>query len=65
MNERRQLLAARRLFESLAASANAPVAVRLWDGSRISLREGEDPELEIAVADPGVLGSLLRRDPAK
>jgi cyclopropane-fatty-acyl-phospholipid synthase len=61
VNERRQLLAARRLFESLAVSANAPVAVRLWDGSRISLREGEDPELEIAVADAGVLGSLLRR----
>jgi cyclopropane-fatty-acyl-phospholipid synthase len=61
VNERRQLLAARRLFESLAAFLDVAVAVRLWDGSRISLREGEDPEIEIAVADPGVLGQTLRR----
>jgi len=61
--EERWLAAARGLFERLGGRNNERLSVRLWDGSRVPLSSDGDADtpLYIAIAGPGVLGSLLRR----
>jgi cyclopropane-fatty-acyl-phospholipid synthase len=53
--------AARRIIEHLAAVVDLPVAVRLWDGTRVALGQDADEAPTIAVSGPGVLGAFLRR----
>lgn len=57
----RYLAAARRVFAHLAETLDARFSVRLWDGSVIPLGEQADPETCLAIRDPGVLGSILRK----
>jgi cyclopropane-fatty-acyl-phospholipid synthase len=60
-SEARQLAAARRIFERMAAVVEIPFSVRLWDGTIIPLGRETRDEAYFAVSGPGVLGSLLRR----
>ncbi len=57
----RQLAAVRTLIQGLAGQLNAPVRVRLWDGSVEPLGEDATGDLEIAISGPGVIGAILRR----
>ena len=57
----RQLEAARGLARELGATLNLDASLRLWDGSRVPLGENVTGPFEIAIAGPGVIGSLLRR----
>ena len=57
----RYLSAARALFGQLAAELDLPLAVRLWDGSRIELGRDLADARAVTVAGPGVLRALLRR----
>jgi cyclopropane-fatty-acyl-phospholipid synthase len=61
----RQLTLAKQLVEALAAKLDSRVSVRLWDGSVLPL--GHDPEkgVELSIAGPGVIGSLLRKPTAE
>ena len=58
---KRQLKQATALFEFLRGRLNAPISVRLWDGSIIPLAEHVEPGLELSISGPGVIGTLLRR----
>jgi len=62
--ERRQLLRATEFFEFLRPRLNAPISVRLWDGTVIPLADSVHPGLEISLRSPGVIGTLLRRPKA-
>ncbi len=61
----RQIKQARSLFEFLRGRLNSPISVRLWDGSVIPLADHVEPGLEISIAGPGVIGTLLRRPTAE
>ena len=52
--------AARRLVGHLLAVSGLPVAVRLWDGSRVEPPDGP-PAGTVAITGPGVLGAILAR----
>ena len=52
--------AARRLLGHLLAVSGLPVAVRLWDGSRVEPPDGP-PAGTVAISGPGVLGAILAR----
>ena len=43
-----KLAAARKIFEHVGESINAPFSVRLWDGSKIPLGKNVDPKFYIA-----------------
>lgn len=57
----KQLDAVRKLIRQLAGRLNAPVNVKLWDGTVEPLGERVDTGLEIAISGPGVIGAILRR----
>ncbi|MGE0378465.1 MAG: class I SAM-dependent methyltransferase [Planctomycetaceae bacterium] len=57
----RQVRAAKTFLEHLAGQLNAPISVRLWDGTTIALSNNVRPELVLSISGPGVIGSLLRR----
>jgi cyclopropane-fatty-acyl-phospholipid synthase len=57
----RQLEAARGLAAELGARLDLDASLRLWDGSRTPLGRNVTGPFEIAIASPGVIGSLLRR----
>jgi cyclopropane-fatty-acyl-phospholipid synthase len=57
----KQLRAARRVLEHLGQSLDAPVSVRLWDGSLVPLGPVNGSPFSIGISGPGVIGSLLRR----
>ena len=57
---RRQLAAAHRVLADVAANSDIPIAVRLWDGSVVSLTNADCP-LTIVIRSPGVIGALIRR----
>ncbi len=57
----RQIRAARAFLEHLAQQLDAPLSVRLWDGSVVPLGKNVQPELVLSLSGPGVIGSLLRR----
>ncbi len=59
--EERQLEAARALVRDVAARLDVNAWVRLWDGSRLPLGHQPTGPLEIAIAGPGVIGSILRK----
>jgi len=56
-----RLAAARGLFTHIGELIDARFAVRLWDGSMVPLGRNVDTDFHLAINDPGVLGSLLRR----
>ena len=60
-SEQRQLTAARQVLEHEAAVADIPISLRLWDGTIVPLGREAGGKAQIAIAGPGVLGSLLRR----
>jgi cyclopropane-fatty-acyl-phospholipid synthase len=53
--------AARHVFEHLAKTIDAPLSLRLWDGTTVPLGRDAAGGPCIKVAGPGVLGALLRR----
>ncbi|MGD9785778.1 MAG: class I SAM-dependent methyltransferase [Hyphomicrobiaceae bacterium] len=57
----KQLAAAKALIADLAQSLRLDAFVRLWDGSRVPLGPDAQSAFEIAIADPGVIASTLRR----
>jgi cyclopropane-fatty-acyl-phospholipid synthase len=60
----KQIARATELIEYLRTKLNAPVSVRLWDGSVVALGENVHAGLEIVLKGPGVIGSVLRRPKA-
>ena len=62
--QKKQIARATELINYLRTKLNAPVSVRLWDGSVIPLGENVHPGLEIVLSGPGVIGSMLRRPKA-
>lgn len=58
--EARLAAAARRLLAPLLAASAVPVALRLWDGSRVE-PPGVAPAGTVAIGGPGVLGAILAR----
>ncbi|MCW0182143.1 MAG: cyclopropane-fatty-acyl-phospholipid synthase family protein [Zavarzinia sp.] len=59
--EARRLLAARRLFESVASKLDGSIAVRLWDGSVIPLGPHADTRYQVVFDSAATIGRLLRR----
>ena len=59
--ETKYLDAARRIFTHLAATADANISIRLWDGSYIPLGDNASEQWNISIKSPGVLGAILRR----
>jgi cyclopropane-fatty-acyl-phospholipid synthase len=57
----RHLAAARELIALLAAQLDLNASVRLWDGSRVPLGRQVSGPFEIIIANPRVIGALLRR----
>ncbi|NNJ26852.1 class I SAM-dependent methyltransferase [Alienimonas chondri] len=60
-NDTKQLAAARKAIAHLRETVDAPFSIELWDGSREPLGSNPHPELRIALAGPGVIGTLIRR----
>lgn len=56
-----RLAAARRLFVYVGELLDVRFSVRLWDGTMIPLGRNVDTDFFIAINEPGVIGSLLRR----
>ncbi|WP_366556115.1 cyclopropane-fatty-acyl-phospholipid synthase family protein [Aquibaculum sediminis] len=61
LSDSARLQAARRLLAFVAAKAELPLSVRLWDGSTVALGAEEAAQGHILVTGPEVLGALLRR----
>ncbi len=61
ISDQRRLDAARRIFEHLAAVADIPFSLRLWDGTIVPLGHDAPADRYFSISGPGVLGSLLRR----
>ncbi len=57
----KQLRAARNFLEHLAPALDIPIAVQLWDGSKVQLGATAQSEMYVSLGGPGVIGSLLRR----
>lgn len=58
----RQIAAVRELVRELASKLNAPVNVKLWDGSIEPLGEtAVGSPLQISISGPGVIGAILRK----
>ncbi len=60
----RQLALAKELLQALAEKLDSRVSVRLWDGSLVPLGHDPAPGVELSIAGPGVIGSLIRRPTA-
>ncbi len=52
---------AKALIGDLRQALNAPISVRLWDGSLHPLGEGGENGPAITIAGPGIIASMLRR----
>jgi cyclopropane-fatty-acyl-phospholipid synthase len=59
--QQKQLEAARALVRDVAAKLDLNAWVRLWDGSRLPLGKAPTGNLEIAIASPAVIGTILRK----
>lgn len=59
--DRTYLDAATRIFTHLAATADANISIRLWDGSFIPLGDKATEQWNIGIRGPEVLGAILRR----
>ncbi|MCY2984570.1 MAG: cyclopropane-fatty-acyl-phospholipid synthase [Planctomycetota bacterium] len=56
-----QLKSIKDLLNSLAEPLNLNVSVRLWNGEVVPLGPNADGKYIIAIAGPGVIGSMMRR----
>jgi cyclopropane-fatty-acyl-phospholipid synthase len=56
----KQLSAAKALLADLGPKLDLDAHVRLWDGSRLPLGPNAKGPFEIAIADPGVITTMLR-----
>lgn len=61
LNSQRLIIAAKSIFERLAARADTKISIRLWDGTEIPLGDNVEPGLCVSLSGPGVIGALLRR----
>lgn len=59
-DDQRRLEAAKALVRNLADTLNIDASVRLWDGSKVPLGRNVTSPFELAIADAGVIGSILR-----
>ncbi len=59
--EQRLASGARAAFKHLGEKLDASFSVRLWDGSIIPLGKDADPQYQLCISHPGVLGALMRR----
>ncbi len=59
--DRRLIEAASKLAAEVAHGLDLDAKLRLWDGTRIPLGQSSESGLEITIASPGVISSLLRR----
>ncbi len=59
--ETKQLAAAKALAEALAEKLDLNLWLTLWDGSNLPLGREVTSKLEIRIADPGVIATMLRR----
>lgn len=57
----KQTEAARALVGELARKLDIDASVRLWDGSKLPLGSAVAGPFEISIADPGVIGAILRK----
>ena len=57
----RRANAAERVLAHLAGHLDAKVSVRLWDGRVVPLGADVVPELQVEIASPGTVSSLMRR----
>ncbi|MDA1231338.1 MAG: cyclopropane-fatty-acyl-phospholipid synthase [Planctomycetota bacterium] len=62
--EKKQLRLATELVDYLRPRLNAPVSIRLWDGSLLPLGDRVESGLEFSISGPGVAGAFLRRPTA-
>ncbi len=60
----RQLRRAKELVTYLRGRLNTPVSVRLWDGTVMPMGDNADPNLQLTISGPGVIGAFLRRPKA-
>ncbi len=63
-SEEAKRIAFQSLLTQIAPHLDAPVSIRLWDGSVVPLGPSADPNLCIAIKSPGVVTSLVRRPTA-
>ena len=49
------------IFRHIGERLDTPFSVRLWDGSVIPLGPNAKPNLMITIANPGVIGAIIRR----
>ncbi len=56
-----QLNSIKELFNTIAGPLDTNVSVRLWNGEIVPLGKNVDGQYTIAIAGPGVIGSLMRR----
>ena len=61
----RQIRLAKELLEALAEKLDSRISIRLWDGTLVPLGQDPDPGIELSIAGPGVIGSLIRRPTAE
>lgn len=59
--ETKQLAAAKALAEALAEKLDLNLWLTLWDGANLPLGREVTSQLEIRIADPGVIATMLRR----
>jgi cyclopropane-fatty-acyl-phospholipid synthase len=59
--ETKQLAAAKALAEALAEKLDLNLWLTLWDGANLPLGREVTSKLEIRIADPGVIATMLRR----
>lgn len=59
-----QIALAKELIGALAEKLDSRISVRLWDGTVAPLGRDPEPGIELSIAGPGVIGSLLRRPTA-
>ncbi len=57
----KQVEAARALIREVADKMDLNAWARLWDGSRLPLGKAPTGNFEISLADPGVIGAILRK----
>ncbi|MEQ1717669.1 MAG: cyclopropane-fatty-acyl-phospholipid synthase family protein [Hyphomicrobium sp.] len=58
--DQKQIESARALVRELSETLDLDAFVRLWDGSRLPLGKNASGPFEIQIADPGVIGALVR-----
>lgn len=59
--DQKQIESARALVRELSDKLDLDAFVRLWDGSRLPLGQNARGNFEIKIADPGVIGAILRK----